>query len=121
MAYEKIDWRNQETPLNANNLNHMEDGIAESDIQAAAIAAFEALGWEAVSENVASSMLEFLCGIVGADPSTLATTAKTIVGAINEDHATLTADHDRIRNITISTTAPTSADGSNGDIWIVYQ
>lgn len=70
--------------------------------------------------NTLSSMLKFLGETLGANPSTLATTNKTIVGAINEDHATITADHARIRNITISTTAPTSADGSDGDIWLVY-
>ena len=34
MAYERVNWENlpsKKTPLNANNLNKIEDGIAEID------------------------------------------------------------------------------------------
>lgn len=113
MAYEPINWVNTATPLNARNLNHMEEGISEADIKAETIAAFEALGWESVDENVASAILEFIGSLIGADPETLSTTAKTLVGAINEDHA-------RIRDIYASTTDPTDDQGSDGDIWLVY-
>lgn len=30
MAYEKVNWVNGERPINADNLNHMDDGIAEA-------------------------------------------------------------------------------------------
>ncbi len=32
----------------------------------------------------------------------------------------LTTNDDGDRNIYVSTAAPTSADGQNGDVWIVY-
>lgn len=63
--------------------------------------------------NTLSSLLNFLGETLGANPSTLKTSSKTLVGAINEDH-------DRIRDIYVSTSAPTSGDGDNGDIWIMY-
>lgn len=40
MAYEKIEWENSpstKTPLNATNLNHMDDGISNNDSAIAAL------------------------------------------------------------------------------------
>lgn len=31
MAYEKTNWQNGVTPVNAQNMNHIEDGIAAND------------------------------------------------------------------------------------------
>lgn len=67
MAYEKINFVNQATPLNANNLNHMEDGIAESDIQAATLSLFESMGWTSVENNVISSLLAFIGNKISQD------------------------------------------------------
>lgn len=66
--------------------------------------------------NTLSSLLNFLGETLGANPSTLKTSSKTLVGAINEDHDRI----DGFRGIYVSTSAPTSGDGNNGDIWIMY-
>lgn len=60
--------------------------------------------------NTLSSILNFIGGVIGANPNTLTTTSKTIVGAINEVNG----------RIHISNAEPTSGDGNNGDIWITY-
>ena len=60
--------------------------------------------------NTLSSLLNWIGETIGADPSTLPTTSKTLVGALSEEHS----------RIHISTTTPTSADGNNGDIWLIY-
>lgn len=46
MAYERIVWANEETPLNAENLNRMEDGIEAAQIDSEVTTLFESLGWE---------------------------------------------------------------------------
>lgn len=43
--YQKINWTNETTPLNANNLNHMDQGIADASIDPAVITLAESLGW----------------------------------------------------------------------------
>lgn len=67
--------------------------------------------------NVLSSILYFIGTTIGANPSSLTTTSKTFVGAINEVAASVTTEHNRIH---ISTADPTAGDGSDGDIWIKY-
>ena len=62
-------------------------------------------------------ILTFLGNTLGADPSTLTTASKTVVGAINEVATSIETEHNRIH---ISTVEPTDADGSNGDIWLIY-
>lgn len=64
--------------------------------------------------NTLSSLLNWIGNTIGANPSTLTTTSKTVVGAINEVNAKGGAIH-------ISTSDPTSSDGANGDVWIKYQ
>lgn len=68
MAYTKKVWKDApdtSTPINAANLNHMEDGIAEADANATAA-------------------LDGLDDKQNSTDYTLLTVAKTIVGAINE-------------------------------------
>ena len=60
--------------------------------------------------NTLSSLLNWIGNTIGANPSTLPTTSKTLVGAITEEH----------NRIHISTTPPTTADGKDGDIWLIY-
>lgn len=64
--------------------------------------------------NTVSSMLKFLGETLGADPSTLTTTSKTLVGALNEVDAKMDG------KIYMSTVAPTAGEGNNGDLWIMY-
>lgn len=45
MGYTRINWVNEETPLNAVNLNRMEDGIEEAIIDDAVITLAESMGW----------------------------------------------------------------------------
>ena len=49
MAYEKITWVNNQTPLNAANMNRMEDGIDEAikdiEIDATVKALATSMGW----------------------------------------------------------------------------
>ena len=45
MAYSKITWENEVTPLNATNLNRMEDGIDAAQIDDDVITLAESLGW----------------------------------------------------------------------------
>ncbi len=51
MAYIKTQWLNDETPLNADNLNHMEEGIEEAvdatEIDASVKALAQSMGWSA--------------------------------------------------------------------------
>ena len=65
--------------------------------------------------NTLSSLLNWIGTTIGANPSTLTTTSKTIVGSINEVAASVTTEHNRIH---ISTSNP--AGGNDGDIWIKY-
>lgn len=67
--------------------------------------------------NTLSSLLNWIGTTIGANPNTLSTTSKTIVGAINEVDAAVDAERNRIH---ISTANPTAGDGENGDIWIKY-
>lgn len=60
--------------------------------------------------NTLSSLLNWIGNTIGANPNTLPTTSKTLVGALTEEH----------NRIHISTADPTSADGKDGDIWIKY-
>ena len=60
--------------------------------------------------NTLSSLLNWIGETIGADPSTLPTTSKTLVGSLAEEH----------NRIHISTAAPTSGDGNDGDVWIQY-
>lgn len=46
MAYVRVNWENEVTPLNATNLNRMEDGIEATVIDDAVITLAESLGWE---------------------------------------------------------------------------
>lgn len=64
--------------------------------------------------NTLSSLLEWVGNTIGANPNTLTTSSKTIVGSINEVNA-------KSGTIHLSTVDPTSGDGSNGDVWIKYQ
>lgn len=45
MAYEKTHWVNEETPLNAENLNKIEDGIEAVQVDARVITLAESMGW----------------------------------------------------------------------------
>lgn len=45
MSYERVIWINEETPLNADNFNRMEDGIEAAQIDDDVIELFEELGW----------------------------------------------------------------------------
>lgn len=45
MAYSRVTWVNEETPLNANNLNRMEDGIEATVIDPLVLALAESMGW----------------------------------------------------------------------------
>lgn len=63
--------------------------------------------------NNLSSLLTFIGNVIGANPSTLTTTSKTLVGSINEINGVM-------RRIYVSTANPTTADGNNGDIWLKY-
>ena len=63
--------------------------------------------------NNLSSILTFIGNVIGANPSTLTTTSKTLVGSINEINGVM-------RRIHVSTANPTTADGNNGDIWLKY-
>lgn len=63
--------------------------------------------------NTLSSLLNFLGNTLGANPNTLTTTSKTLVGSINEVNA-------KNGTIHISTVAPTAGDGEDGDIWLQY-
>lgn len=67
--------------------------------------------------NTLSSLLNWIGTTIGANPNTLSTTSKTIVGAINEVYTYIDTEHNRIH---ISTLDPSVSDGSNGDIWIKY-
>lgn len=64
--------------------------------------------------NTLSSLLEWVGNTIGANPNTLTTSSKTIVGSINEVNA-------KGGTIHLSTVDPTSGDGANGDVWIKYQ
>ena len=50
MAYSPLTWIDEETPVNANNMNHIETGIKaveeSCDIDASIISLFSADGWE---------------------------------------------------------------------------
>ena len=63
--------------------------------------------------NTLSSLLNWIGTTIGANPNTLSTTSKTIIGAINEVDA-------KGGKIYISTSDPTSGVGNDGDIWIKY-
>ena len=67
MAYEPINWVNLVTPLNARNFNHMEDGIAEADIESSTIAVFESLGWDNPETKIISSLMAFIGEKIGQD------------------------------------------------------
>ena len=45
MAYEKITWVNNETPLNAANMNRMEDGIDATVIDDQVLTLATSMGW----------------------------------------------------------------------------
>lgn len=83
MAYTKKVWKDApdtSTPINAANLNHMEDGIAEADINATAA-------------------LDGLDDKQDTTDNTLTTTAKTVVGAINEINSDLTDNTSRLNTL----------------------
>ena len=63
--------------------------------------------------NTLSSLLNWIGNTIGANPNTLTTTHKTIVGAINEVDA-------KGGRIYISTSDPSAGVGNDGDIWIKY-
>lgn len=65
--------------------------------------------------NILSKILLWIGNTIGANPNTLTTTSKTLVGAINELDVAVDTANSRIH---ISTEAPTASDGNNGDIWI---
>lgn len=44
--YVKTNWINEETPLNATNLNKMEQGIYDASVDPAVLTLAESLGWE---------------------------------------------------------------------------
>lgn len=60
--------------------------------------------------NTLSSLLNWIGETIGANPNTLPTSSKTLVGALTEEH----------NRIHIATTPPTTADGNDGDIWLIY-
>lgn len=45
MAYTRVTWVNEETPLNAANMNRMEDGIEATVIDDEVIALATSMGW----------------------------------------------------------------------------
>ena len=45
LAYTKTTWTNDVTPLNATNLNHMEDGIEAASLDDSVLTLAESLGW----------------------------------------------------------------------------
>lgn len=49
MAYQRVTWVNEETPLNANNMNNIEDGIEECMVEEAVKVLFASIGWVAPS------------------------------------------------------------------------
>lgn len=67
--------------------------------------------------NTLSSLLKWIGNTIGANPNTLSTSSKTIVGSINEVAASVVTEHNRIH---ISTADPSAGDGNNGDVWIKY-
>ena len=62
MAYTKITWVNGETPLNATNLNRMEDGISEAVIDPAVLAVAVSMGWTDPGSGKVSSLIGFILG-----------------------------------------------------------
>ena len=44
MAYSRLNWQNEVTPLNAENMNRIEDGVEAAQIDSAIITQYEALG-----------------------------------------------------------------------------
>ena len=44
MAYERTNWINGTTPLNATNMNNIEDGIAEVQVDEEVITIYQNLG-----------------------------------------------------------------------------
>lgn len=55
VSYTRITWVNEETPLNANNMNRMEEGIEEAidstAIDPAVLTQYAALGWTEPDEE----------------------------------------------------------------------
>ena len=51
MAYDRVNWIDDETPLNAQNMNNIEDGIeealAETQIDPAVKTLAASMGWQA--------------------------------------------------------------------------
>lgn len=45
MSYTRVNWVNEETPLNAVNLNRMEDGIEATVIDDEVLALATSMGW----------------------------------------------------------------------------
>ena len=57
MAYSKTTWVQEETPLNATNMNHIEDGIATADTNASS-----ALTATAKIADVSKTEIDLLSG-----------------------------------------------------------
>jgi len=45
MAYQRTTWRTGETPLSADNMNNIEDGIEECIIDSTVKELYASLGW----------------------------------------------------------------------------
>ena len=77
MSYNKIIWQNspsEATPINADNLNHMDDGIADVDGRVSTLESEQTqtgLAIQQINDNI-------------GDMSELETEATTLVGAVNE-------------------------------------
>ena len=77
MSYTKVLWQNspsEATPINADNLNHMDDGIADVDARATTLEGEQTqteLAIQQINDNI-------------GDMSELETEATTLVGAVNE-------------------------------------
>lgn len=100
------------------------DGLFDDAISVSVKNQYSNLGADVSGSGILAPLFAFIGNTIGAAPSTLATTAKTLVGAINELKASITAvdnrvtaEHDRIH---ISTSSPTASDGADGDVWIKY-
>lgn len=79
------------------------------------------------SISTASSTLSSLSSTVSGHTSSISSIKSTVSGhttSISTINTTLSEKVDKsdnIRNIYVSTSAPTSSDGSDGDVWLVYE
>lgn len=64
MAFEKITWVNEETPLNAENMNRIEAGIDDTLILDGVQTKYEAMGWSYSGSKIISSLLNFLANFL---------------------------------------------------------